>query len=33
MGALNKVFKKYSKRFENKFFNNKQETKWRNSLH
>jgi hypothetical protein len=27
MGALNKVFKKYSKRFENKFFNNKQETK------
>ena len=27
MGALNKVFKKYSKRFENKFFNNKQESK------
>ena len=27
MGALNKVFKKYSKRFENKFFNNKKESK------
>ena len=27
MGALNKVFKKYSKRFENKFFNDKQESK------
>ena len=27
MSALNKVFKKYSKRFENKFFNNKKESK------